>query len=1196
MQLFSRNKALIAASLVAMGGLAACGDDVTVPVAPEPQPDPVVVTMTPPNATLNIGESFDFAVAITGGNPTPTLQSCTSSSSTIATAAVRGNACRVSAQAPGNVSVLATASNGQTASASVSVNALPAAAAGMTITPNTVALARGQTSTVAASLAGGRPGATLGGLSQASSNSSVATATISGNNITISGVAPGTATITVTGTASGAGSSNATVSAQIGVVVSEAAAAISSLNVTPTTMPLALAATGQITATVQQPAGAPAATVTYTPSAGGIVSVNASGLVTALQPGIATVTVTATAPQSATFAAATLSQQVAITVSPAATVTIASVTQGPTRSDTRNSLPVPANDGIVFSANTQVNQPVDQASVRDQIQVNINLATNGQAVSSVRAYVCDQAGANCELAAEQSFANNQANSSTVQLLVNTADFTANFTNGTSTIKYGNGIKTIKASVRLPNGTENFAAVNNQYILNFDNIDGWAVQFGVPSRTATRNGPPAGTNWNYWGGPDAAGASTIRPVPVFYSGRQVQRVDIGLSNCGGVRTFNATSGFATTYGKGSAYDVNCNGYEHPQSTASDFPRVSNTQDNFNNPGPTVAFAAGYRISAAVPGVTPIRLDYEGPDTEFPEIRRDLPAITGWINDGYSFAANTGASDDYGVGVKPNSRSWFYSGCGNTSVAFNGTSTPIAPCSTDFTGGWNGSNTVGPYTVAYNELDLLDNASSSSNSWNFGVDKQAPLARWSSTAAPGSSAFTTVADTTTYTAAPTNILQGEFIDERAGFIDAAGTDVGAPTLSGGTVPASARSQHHGLSALGGWFPGKMTCLVGAAGNPFTPITAPNCSMVTTAVPNLATQLVDGYRPGFLLNVATLAAVTSPPLNPAPISGVYGYRSVIYDRAGNISAQLTRRFAIDLTQGRTTGLQIPAGIANAGNQFLATYQDSVEIRSYTVSLKYPSLGADTLFFPQTLIDARFNDVANTPASTVLGFPSTMPTMYTSVEVTDGAGAVQTKAAAIAGQPAPWDQINTYGKVNALGVTTWDVANRASAYTPAFVATDTNLVAAILETSVPQHSFFEDMLTGNLAITEWVVLPSTIAAFNAPAGLKARAASSTESLNPPFQRVDFYRRAAGARYEYLGSATAAASADAGLTRYWTWTITCANSGFARLTNNLSTSQGCGTTIAVSDYIAIGVRNNGTSTYGLRTPAQTGIPTGTLP
>ena len=146
MQLFSRNKAIVALSLGALA-LGACGDDVTVPVAPAA---PVVLSITPPTALMNVGESVNFAVQISGGSTTsaPTLASCTSSSAAVATATVSGTSCRVTAIAAGNATITAAASTGQSAAASVSVAAPAPAITALAVSPSAAQLAVGSSLTV----------------------------------------------------------------------------------------------------------------------------------------------------------------------------------------------------------------------------------------------------------------------------------------------------------------------------------------------------------------------------------------------------------------------------------------------------------------------------------------------------------------------------------------------------------------------------------------------------------------------------------------------------------------------------------------------------------------------------------------------------------------------------------------------------------------------------------------------------------------------------------------------------------------------------------------------------------------------------------------------------------------------------------------------------------------------------------------
>ena len=146
MQLFSRKRTLAALSLGALVALGACGDDVQLTEVPPVE----TVTITPPSANMNVGESLNFAVTITGGNATtpPTLTSCTSSNAAVATAAVTGSACRVTALTAGNITVTAQTSGNKVAAASVTVAAPAASINTLTVSPSSSSLAVNQTVTI----------------------------------------------------------------------------------------------------------------------------------------------------------------------------------------------------------------------------------------------------------------------------------------------------------------------------------------------------------------------------------------------------------------------------------------------------------------------------------------------------------------------------------------------------------------------------------------------------------------------------------------------------------------------------------------------------------------------------------------------------------------------------------------------------------------------------------------------------------------------------------------------------------------------------------------------------------------------------------------------------------------------------------------------------------------------------------------
>jgi uncharacterized protein YjdB len=1234
MQLFSRKKALFAASLVALGGLAACGDDVTVPVAPEPLPDPVVVTISPPNATMNVGEALTFAVQITGGNPTPTLASCTSSNTSVATAAVQGAGCRVSAVASGNVTITAATSAGQSAAAAVTVNTLPAAATGMVISPSAVALARGQTATLTAALQGARPGATLGSLTQATSNSAVATAAISGSNITITAVAPGTATITITGVASGAGSSNANVSAQVGVTVTEAPGGIAALTVQPTSLALALGSTAQLTAQVTQPTGAPQATVTYGTSAPAIASVSSTGLVTALQPGTATITVTASSPAATGFSASSVTQLVPVTVSPSANVTIAEINQGPIVTSYVNDSSSTLGGrqaGIVTAANPQVNQPIDITNTRDQIQVIANLQPNGQRVDSIVVFIAPaDAPAARRAAARQVFSNGTANAGSITLFINTADFTANFDNGTADVFYPNGQKIISVAAFTTDATgprQVQEAANFRSSVNFNNIDGYAARYVNPTRTASN--PDNGFNW--WGGPGAEGTGSATIVPVFYTaGRSVSSLTLGMrqglvgtidicsswQGAGFSRETYTAAPFRATYNGDIArntsttgqlavttgnQNIECAGYEHPAVQQQNIMGVLAGVDNANNPAPLVTFADGYRFSTAVPRPVANRLDYLGPATVEPDIRRARTpasgsnwmnaAITGWVNESFSFGQTANGFDN-GVGTT-NTRSWRFRGCGagnaggsdTLSVAMaTATGASIPECNSNATGGWNQAGTPagnyelqtrGPYTVYYVEADRLGNSSESQSSQPFGVDKTAPDIRWSS----ASSADTTVGPFA---------FQAEVLDNRAGFIQDA-EDNGstlrgtAPTLDATTeavasVGARRLTRFVGFSATGNFTlatatwgsqqhfasrgagsitsPAERTNCVNPNNN--APVqsnsvnvsggsawhTNPNCAFIQGPAAAISTPLVDGYRSAFNFAPAT--------------NGIWKYRTRVFDRAGNESATLTRSAARDLAVPVViSDLNVPVTMsASANPQLSLVASDNVEIRASTTWIRYSTQipGGRALVYPQQLLDARFNDVVNSPLQPTItvATPTPFPIAIQSVN----AGGVYPTTA------------GNYANVVNAQAQLWDVNNTgtASAIVPFLQAGIT------APASTASLGAANGALPASARYTSFRVLSSRAAGFNAGVGLKAQVESNTEVTNTPFVRVDFYRARSGGNFEYLGSVANPAAADQGTTRWWTYNLP--ESEFAFRTNDLSTRQDAGQ--PGDEYIAIGVRSNG--------------------
>jgi uncharacterized protein YjdB len=700
MQLFSRNKAIVALSLGALA-LGACGDDVTVPVAPAA---PVVVTITPPSALMNIGEALNFAVQISGGSATaaPTLTACAVTPTTVATATVAGSACRVTAVAAGNATVTATASTGQIAAASIAVSAPAPAITSLAVSPSAQQLVVGASVTLVPTV---QPAGRTATFTYTSSSATIASVTAAG---VVTAVAPGTATITVAATGSGTGFSTATINQAVTITVSDRAAGLTTLNVQPSNVSLSLGATQQLTSAVQGPR-ASAATISYLSSAPTVASVSATGVVTAVAAGTAVIGVTASSMEAGAFAASSITALVPVTVSPAAQVVISSL--------------------------TRAGGTIDISNVTDQIEVNLGIQPNGQNISEVNVWVCAPADtvAQCAMrtngvpAARQSFSAAGAQQSNVQLYINTSEFgTPNFTTGDdANTLYKNGLRTIVATLTTSPNAASTIASNSISQVNFNNPDGWTIQWTAPANRAN-----SVANITWYGGPStpdaltpnaASGTGSFTVVPVIYTpGRTVAQAVLNMTtSCGGnitdrSRPFRGTYGTATRDTLGVVF--NCSTASTVDGTA---PTVVSAVDNNNNGyagttlSPAVArsifddfttiassTSGGYRQSLAYrPNFNYLPHDYAAPSITRFDVNRGTDGSaawsdSAWVNGAYWLAganplsslstlrytiadAEVGLLSDNGTGsARPGAatRNTLFSVCALAAIP---TTTPTAP---------------------------------------------------------------------------------------------------------------------------------------------------------------------------------------------------------------------------------------------------------------------------------------------------------------------------------------------------------------------------------------------------------------------------------------------------------------------------------------------------------------------------------------
>jgi uncharacterized protein YjdB len=1175
MSLFNRNKALVALSLGALAALGACGDDVTVPVAPAA---PVVLTISPPSASMNIGESLNFAVQISGGSTTsaPTLASCTSSNTAVATAAVSGSACRVTAVASGNATITAAASTGQSAAAAVSVAAQAAAISGLTVSPASASIPVNQTVTIVPTVNRANNGVTVT-YTYASSSASVATVSAGG---VVTAVAPGVATITVTATGSGTGTASATLTSAATVTVTALPAGISAVSASPSAVNLGTGKTAQVVASATQPAGAPAATYTYASSATAVATVSATGLITAVAPGTAVITVTGASAANSNFAAGSGSAAVTVTVSAlpagltALTVTPSSLSlavgasaqvtasaQGPTAGaavitygttnpavatvDAAGNVSAVApgtatitatatsaatadyaastlssSVGITVAPRAQVaiaavvdnaGAPVNINNVNGQIGVDVAITTNGQNVSAAQVYICAVGAAACPAAgqapaAQQQFGAGGANDGSIRMLINTADFTVDWTTGVATVANTNGQKNVIATITT---SSTGSANSNLAILNFNNGDGWAGRHVAPTRTIVATNGSA-----FFGGPGTDGQGTMTVAPVIYTaGRSVSAFAVNISGCGTNTAFTSADArpWTVTYGAFAAptgKQANC-AYQTLFAGAPDVTGSVNggALDNNNLAYPAAAAGAFLTTTSnptAVGQPATIRVDYVAPAGYTFNVNATATSVAGWVNGAYNFAtnaANIGALADAGVGLVT-TRNIEVRGCpipaaataGWTALSTN-TGADLAECATDF----------GPtaYEARFTGADRLTNTGAAVvAAQRFGVDKTVPLVRYTATTDTNMTIYGSAA-VPAVGAATDTVFSAQAIDERSGL------------LATGSLFAQARTTAAAAACLTG---------APAAGIGTTPQTAPNCNF---AAGGYGAATADGWRQ-LTGGALTLNGVI------ATADGYYTYIPRVIDQAGNITSGTIRYILAEYQAPlAVTPTALPLTTfpvtATSAISFAGTVTDGIEASISSFRLNYGAAG-NFAFSASAIANTTFDNIipgfgtATTGRSSIAGAtPFTSGTLiYTGIESVDGADAIVAGGAqdALAGYGF---FANNFG--GGLGLA--NTAPIGGVVTP-----DANAWSV----KAPNAATF--------------VVSNSAAGFNAPAGgLKAQVTSTLAQINSPVSRVDFYITNAGGVNEYVGTVTpdcdpASATrncyiADIGVVRTWTYRYT---------------------------------------------------------
>ncbi len=1131
-------------SLLATGvvfGLAACGDDVTVSGPPEIAI--TGITVNPPSATIAVGQKTNFAanVQTNGGSGTIDLSvTWESSNSTVASVSASGE---VTGNAAGSALIVArsVANNSITGGANVTVSATDALL-DFNVTPTSVSIVAGGTAPTS-TIVSTSPGATVS-YATSTAPASVCTATSTGANPTITAVAPGTCVVTITATGSGSGLVQNSIARSVAVTVTAQPVALNSLSLTPTTITMGPGGQSSVSAIVSAATGA---TVTYANNVTDAAS-GCPGKVTATtDPNTGATTVTGVAAGSCVLT---------ITASGSGSGLQSNSLQATVAIDI-----IAAQISINSITSNMTGLPVVITNVAGQIEINLNFQPNGLPIDSVVVRINQPDG--MKRAALQSFGGTVPAAGLLTLSVNTANFIKNAAAPDVTIDYLNGPTTVAAQV-YPVGSTGSTAVNCQnnptdpncaapVAIVLNNVDGWTADITKPSVSAT-----SAAGVTYWGGPTANATAILYPV-VYTPGRSVSTAtwSIGAPG-GGSCAFDVAPAFATsnngrthagrsrTFGYASnGAQVACTGYENVGGGGAirDNILVPASLDNQSNPYATVGTPIpGPAFTTLIPNVvvtnsTPdsLRLDYAAPSVSAPSLVRTAPAVTGWVNASFNFV--NFASTDLGVGLRSaRDRMVYYNapGCGGAvdQPVPSGTGADIPECATNFIGATLTSvpaagvtptyafNVNAPYDAYGTESDRLNNLGQSVNTPRFGVDKTNPsMRRGPLQAAPAlvaSVSLATGADTTfaaTKPVAGTNVLRYEYLDDRAGFYNAALYDA-----------AGVSAQTHMLSTAGHMNPTGLCLTAGANAIGATFVTAPGCSLRTLGVgipglvpvvPAFAVTAVrmDGWQPGAQVDI------------PAAES-YYGYSTDVTDAAGNTAPAMFQKLLVNQVSPFATGLGIPANLTAANLAVQSTFADSAEVVAQSVQFVYPntSNGAtttDSLRYSRTAIGTAFDDVITSPFAGP-NAPTTGAPYARRIEIETGAPFPASNIAAL-GTPT---------NVKPTKVTAWSW-NHGSTLTGGplpGVSVEIPIPGLNVENGSDIAAF--NAANPTIAVNHFRVI-TTVAPTNqffSTVPLRAQAASPTGAPNPPFARVDFYRLsdatgaatvAPGVFWSYLGSAS---------------------------------------------------------------------------
>ena len=254
------------------------------------------ISLNKTSANLNVGESLTLTATIQPGNATAKDIYWSSSDPNIASVSASGV---VTAKAVGTATITAYASNGLSASCTITVSNPIVSVTGVSLNETSMSMTIGDTQTLVATVT--PSDATDKSVTWSSNNTSVATVSSSG---LVTAKSAGTATITATTNDGGK-------KASCVVTVSAPTVSVTGVELNESSMTMTVGDTQTLVATVT-PSNATNKSVTWSSNNTSVATVSSSGLVTAKSAGTATITVTTNdggkkATCSVTVSAATVS-------------------------------------------------------------------------------------------------------------------------------------------------------------------------------------------------------------------------------------------------------------------------------------------------------------------------------------------------------------------------------------------------------------------------------------------------------------------------------------------------------------------------------------------------------------------------------------------------------------------------------------------------------------------------------------------------------------------------------------------------------------------------------------------------------------------------------------------------------------------------------------------------------------------------